>query len=57
MSPDDPRREFRFLVLLSQEELEAIDSFRFEHRMANRSAAVRELIKLGLASQRRKKPE
>ena len=57
MSPDDPRREFRFLVLLSQGELEAIDSFRFEHRMANRSAAVRELIKLGLASQRRKKPE
>jgi len=57
VSPDDPRREFRFLVLLSQEELEAIDSFRFEHRMANRSAAVRELIKLGLSSQRRKKPE
>jgi len=43
VSPDDPRREFRFLVLLSQEELEAIDSVRFEHRMANRSAAVREL--------------
>lgn len=57
MSPDDPRREFRFLVLLSQEEVEAIDSFRFEHCMANRAAAVRELIKLGLASQRRKKPE
>ena len=57
MSPDDPRREFRILVMLSQEELEAIDSFRFEHRMANRSAAVRELIKVGLALRRRKKPE
>lgn len=57
MSPDDPRREFRILVMLSQEELEAIDSFRFEHCMANRSAAVRELIKLGLALRRRKKPE
>jgi hypothetical protein len=36
--------------MLSPEELTAVDSFRFEHRMPSRAAAVRELFRLGLAA-------
>jgi hypothetical protein len=35
--------------MLSLEELTAIDDLRFKHRMPTRAAAVRELLKLGLA--------
>jgi hypothetical protein len=40
----------RLQVMLSPEELAAIDDFRFKHRMPTRAAAVRELLKLGLAA-------
>ena len=40
----------RLQVMLSPEELAAIDDFRFKHRMPTRAASVRELLKLGLAS-------
>lgn len=39
----------RLQVMLSPEELTAIDDFRFKHRMPTRAAAVRELLKLGLS--------
>jgi hypothetical protein len=38
----------RLQVMLSPEELSALDDFRFRHRMPTRAAAVRELLKLGL---------
>lgn len=38
----------RLQVMLSPEELAALDDFRFQHRMPTRAAAVRELFKLGL---------
>jgi hypothetical protein len=38
----------RLQVMLSPEELAALDDFRFKHRMPTRAAAVRELFKLGL---------
>jgi len=38
----------RLQVMLSPEELTAIDDLRFRHRMPTRAAAVRELLKLGL---------
>jgi hypothetical protein len=38
----------RLQVMLSPEELTAIDDFRFRHRMPTRAAAVRELLKMGL---------
>ena len=38
----------RLQVMLSPEELGAVDDFRFKHRMPTRAAAVRELLKLGL---------
>ena len=40
----------RLQVMLSPEELVALDDFRFRHRMPTRAAAVRELLKLGLAA-------
>ena len=44
---NDTRGE-RLQVMLSPEELAALDDFRFRHRMPTRAAAVRELLKLGL---------
>lgn len=38
----------RLQVMLSPEELAAVDDFRFRHRMPTRAAAVRELLKFGL---------
>lgn len=43
----DTRGE-RLQVMLSPEELAAVDDFRFKHRMPTRAAAVRELLKFGL---------
>lgn len=43
-------RDERLQVMLSPEELAAVDDFRFKHRMPTRAAAVRELLKSGLAS-------
>ena len=40
----------RLQVMLSPEELAAVDDFRFKHRMPTRAAAVRELLKLGLGA-------
>lgn len=40
----------RLQIMLSPAELSVIDDFRFKHRMPTRAAAVRELLKLGLAS-------
>ena len=38
----------RLVILLSKEEMVAIDDFRFQNRMRNRSDAVRALLKLAL---------
>lgn len=43
-------RDERLQVMLSPEELAAVDDFRFKHRMPTRAAAVRELLKMGLAA-------
>ena len=47
---DDMRGE-RLQVMLSPEELTALDDFRFKKRMPSRAAAVRELLKRGLAAE------
>ena len=47
---NDLRAE-RLQVMLSPEELALIDDFRFKHRMPTRAAAVRELLKRGLAAE------
>jgi hypothetical protein len=43
-------REERLQIMLAPEELTAVDNFRFHHRMPSRAAAVRELLRHGLAA-------
>jgi hypothetical protein len=43
-------RDERLQIMLSPEELEAVDDFRFRRRMPSRAAAVRELFRIGLAN-------
>ena len=40
----------RLQIMLAPEELAALDDYRFKHRMPSRAAAVRDLLRLGLAS-------
>jgi len=42
-------REERLQIMLDTDELHAVDTFRFEHWMPSRAAAVRELFRLGLS--------
>lgn len=42
-------RGVRLQIMLSPDELEAVDDFRFQHRMPSRAAAVRELFRIGLS--------
>ncbi len=46
----DLNRPERLQIMLSAEELEALDDWRFTSRLPSRAAAVRELLKRGLAS-------
>ena len=43
-------REERLQIMLSPQELEAVDTFRFLHCMPSRAAAVRELLRHGIAN-------
>ncbi|MAZ16064.1 MAG: hypothetical protein CL535_07000 [Ahrensia sp.] len=44
-------RNERLQIMLSEQELEAIDDWRFQRRMPSRASAVRELLRLGLTSE------
>ena len=44
-------RPERVQIMLNPEELKVIDDFRFHRRMPSRAAAVRELLKRGLAAE------
>jgi hypothetical protein len=48
--PKGVEREERLQIMLSPQELKALDDFRFTHRMPSRAAAVRELFRLGLGA-------
>lgn len=50
MPPDLPREE-RLQLMLTKEELDAVDNWRFDNRMPSRAAAVRELLRRGLAAE------
>jgi len=41
----------RLQIMLTSEELELLDNWRFERRMPSRAAAVRELLKRGLMAE------
>jgi len=47
---DDLRGE-RLQLMLTGEELKALDNFRYDRRMPSRAAAVRELLKRGLSAE------
>ena len=47
----DLSRPERLQIMLSAEELKALDDWRFARRMPSRAAAVRELLRLGLAAE------
>jgi len=47
----DRKRAERLQIMLMDDELAAVDDWRFGRRMLSRAAAVRELLKRGLASE------
>lgn len=44
-------RETRLQIMLDDDELAAIDDWRFQRRMPSRAAAIRELLRLGLRAE------
>lgn len=44
-------RPERLQIMLSADELSAVENFRFDKRMPSRAAAVRELLRRGLAAE------
>ncbi len=48
---NDLTRGERLQIMLTTEELEALDNWRFIKRMPSRAAAIRELLKRGLAAE------
>jgi len=44
-------REIRLQIMISPEELEAVETWRFKSRMPSRASAIRELLRRGLASE------
>jgi hypothetical protein len=48
---NDLTRGERLQIMLTREELEALDNWRFERRMPSRAAAIRELLKRGLLAE------
>ena len=48
---NDSQRGERLQIMLTGNELNALDTWRFSKRMPSRAAAVRELLKRGLAAE------
>lgn len=48
---NETARAERLQIMLTEDELRALDDWRFTRRMPSRSAAVRELLKRGLAAE------
>jgi hypothetical protein len=48
---NDLTRAERLQIMLTGEELQALDNWRFKKRMPSRAAAIRELLKRGLAAE------
>jgi hypothetical protein len=48
--PSDPRGE-RLQIMLTKDELTAVDGWRFNRHMPSRAAAVRELLRRGLIAE------
>ena len=50
MPSTEPKRTQRLRLLLSADELAAVEEFRFRARMPSLAAAARELVRRGMAS-------
>jgi len=48
---NDLTRGERLQIMLTKEELEALDNWRFSRRMPSRASAIRELLKRGLTAE------
>ena len=48
---NDLTRGERLQIMLTKEELDALDNWRFTKRMPSRASAIRELLKRGLAAE------
>ncbi len=46
-----PNRDERLQIMLTEQELSALDDWRFARRMPSRAAAIRELLRRGLAAE------
>lgn len=46
-----PNRDERLQIMLNEQELTALDDWRFARRMPSRAAAIRELLRRGLAAE------
>jgi len=44
-------REIRLQIMISPDELEAVETWRFQSRMPSRASAVRELLRRGLVAE------
>ena len=51
MAQENRSRGERLQIMLDEPELVAVDDFRFRRRMPSRAAAVRELLRRGLAAE------
>jgi hypothetical protein len=51
MAASNRERGERLQIMLSAEELVALDDFRFKKRMPSRASAIRELLRRGLAAE------
>jgi hypothetical protein len=51
MTMNDLTRGERLQIMLTKEEIEALDTWRFQKRMPSRASAIRELLKRGLAAE------
>jgi hypothetical protein len=51
MAESTKKRGERLQIMLNPEELDVVDEFRFKKRMPSTTAAVRELLKRGLAAE------
>ena len=47
----DLKRSERLQIMLTDEELSAVDDWRFARQMPSRASAIRELLKRGLAAE------
>lgn len=57
MGDSGGKRTLKLQVMLNDDEIKAIDDWRFDHRLPSRAAAIRELLSRGLQGKEFGNPE